>query len=134
MTRELWDRLFWLHMNAARKRYPTTDIVELQKRVVSAMEETFGRRPGKPPEPGDLPWWVRLVLTTVPGKERYSMTLNKWALAVVYGLIGAVAVLQTAVGDNVIELQEWVAIAGAFLTAFWAKVSNPTKIVSTKQE
>lgn len=134
MTRDQWDRLERLHFTQARRQYPTTDLLELRKSVRVAIIASYGPRPPKPKKPGQLPWWARLALKAVPGKEKYAMKVENWMRAAVFGLVGAGAVLQAAVGDNTISLQEWVAIGGAFMTAFWGKLSNPAKAVSTKPD
>jgi hypothetical protein len=132
MTHDRWmqiDRLQWAKV---RKENPTANMRRLRRRLTKAMIATHGPcppKPGKPPLKVRLGlWFVRKKLEDLMDGKKSS--IPKWVLALAFGAASAYGVLDLALADGAISLQEGFAIGNAVIVAALGKFSNPEKKLS----
>jgi len=132
MTREHWDRLFWLHFTEQRKRNPTMDPARARELIHDSMVASFGPRPDAAPKP---PAAVRVGLWALKKKigglspVEVPMFAKKLIVAAIYGIGATAATLQLALADSMMSGDEWAAVVSAFVAAFWGKFSSNTTII-----
>ncbi len=132
MTHARWQQIDKLQWAKARKEHPTADMLKLRRKVTKAMIATHGPCP---PKPGKPPLKVRLGLWFVRKKLEDLMDgkksgIPKWILALAFGAVSAYGVVDLALADGAISLQEGLAIGNAVIVAAIAKFSNPEKKLS----
>ena len=131
MTREHWDRLWWLHFSKARKQYPAMGIVELQARIRESMTESFGPQP--PEGPAKPPLKIRLMLWALKRKVKSMNGLvTKVVRAVIYAVGAAWPTYQLAAPGGLTS-EEIGLIVGAFVAAFWGTFKSNTTLIKASR-
>jgi len=133
MTREHWDRLWWLHFSKARKQYPAMGIVELQARIRESMTESFGPQP--PEGPAKPPLKIRLMLWALKRKVKSMENglVKKVVMAVIYAVGAAWPAYQLAAADGFTS-DEVGLVVGAFVAAFWGTFKSNTTLIAPSRK
>lgn len=136
MTREEWDQV-WL---ATYDRFYNAGHSHERSRVMAndLISHQYGPRPASGPgvEPAPmapkLPFFERIALSLVLGRIKKALEGNpmgqRIVTSIVFGLGAAYAVVQASGWPH--DVNGWVAVAGAFVVAFWGKFSSSRTIVA----
>jgi len=139
MTYERWKQIERLQWDKALREAPTINRRRLAQKLHRAMISTHGKCPPKPglgiKEKAGL-WFLRRKLNSALEDKEIEMSpfLKKLIVSAVYGVGACGATIQLALVDNVIQGNEWGAIASAFIAAFWGTFkSNTTAIMPSRK-